>query len=124
MVINLLGNAVKFSTSGEVVLRVQAREDHQYYFEVSDTGPGIPPERQAAVFESFQQEEEGMRHGGTGLGLCICRDLVRAAGGSITVESDEGRGAVFHVVLPTAQPHAAEPTHAPQSHVDCLIETT
>ena len=65
ILINLLGNAAKFTTAGEVGLKVEALEEEgKYTFEVSDTGPGIPEERQQSIFEPFQQEEEGMRQGG------------------------------------------------------------
>jgi signal transduction histidine kinase len=71
VLINLLGNAVKFTQEGEVGLKVEARAEYRYSFAIRDTGPGIPEDKQTSIFEPFQQEDEGMRQGGTGLGLAI-----------------------------------------------------
>ena len=73
VLINLLGNAVKFTPKGEVRLKVEKRDEDQVYFEVCDAGPGIPEEKQASIFEPFHQEGAGMLQGGTGLGLAISR---------------------------------------------------
>ena len=71
---------------------------------VSDTGPGIPPEYQGAIFEPFMQVGRSLTsgHEGTGLGLAISRDLARAMGGDLTVQSKPGKGATFTLVLPPA----------------------
>ena len=111
VVINLLGNAVKFTSSGQVRLKVAAQGEDVYSFEVRDTGPGIPPEKQERIFEAFQQEEEGMRRGGTGLGLAITRAYVQMLGGQIQLESTVGEGSRFSFAL--CLPPAAEST-APQ----------
>jgi len=98
---NLLGNAVKFTERGEVVVRVALAEqgDHDVLvrFEVADTGPGVPPERQAALFEPFSQADASTTrtHGGTGLGLAICTRLAERMGGEIGVESVPGEGSRF-----------------------------
>ena len=104
VLINLLGNAVKFTPSGAVGMKVAAQGEEVYFFEVSDTGPGIPAEKQERIFEAFQQEEEGMRRGGTGLGLAITRAYVQLLGGQIRLESTVGEGSCFSfaLCLPTA----------------------
>lgn len=99
---NLLGNAVKFTEKGRVRLTVEAVESDRIRFSVADTGIGIPPERQAHVFEPFVQADASTtrRFGGTGLGLAICRRLVEAMHGSVALESRPGHGSTFHVVVP------------------------
>jgi signal transduction histidine kinase/ActR/RegA family two-component response regulator/streptogramin lyase len=101
VLINLLGNAIKFTDDGSVDCRVSVSkrldENIVLVFEIRDTGIGIPPERQQAIFESFTQAETSTtrRHGGTGLGLTISARLVRLMGGEISVVSEEGRGSTF-----------------------------
>jgi signal transduction histidine kinase/DNA-binding response OmpR family regulator len=106
VLINLLGNAVKFTPAGAVALKVAARPGEVYRFEVNDTGPGIPLEKQESIFEPFQQEEAGMRQGGTGLGLAITRAYIELLGGQIRLDSAPGKGARFSFELPL--PAAAE----------------
>ncbi|MDJ0275639.1 ATP-binding protein [Sphingomonas sp. 2R-10] len=98
---NLLSNALKFTQDGAVALSVAVSAD-RLRIAVTDTGIGIAPDRLEDVFESFQQADTSTtrRFGGTGLGLTICRNLVRAMGGDITVVSDEGRGSTFTLDLP------------------------
>ena len=100
VLINLLGNATKFTEAGEVALVLQADGDDGYRFEVRDTGPGIPVDRQQQIFQPFQQEESGLKFGGTGLGLAISRRHVELMGGTIGVESTEGKGSRFSIALP------------------------
>ena len=100
VLINLLGNAVKFTDDGQVGLTVQEQEGGQVRLEVTDTGPGIPQEQQASVFDPFQQEEAGMRQGGTGLGLAIAQRYVRAMGGDIELASSPGSGSRFSFTVP------------------------
>ncbi len=101
VLINLCGNAVKFTTRGYVRMAVQvtacAEENIRLRFDVTDTGIGIAPEAQARIFESFTQADETIidRFGGTGLGLSIARQLVQAHGGDIGVQSALGRGSTF-----------------------------
>ena len=96
---NLLGNAVKFTEAGRVMLRVEMRREGMYLFEVTDTGPGIAPEGQKAIFEPFQQEMAGVHHGGTGLGLSIARRQVDLMGGRLGLDSATGKGARFSFTL-------------------------
>jgi len=101
---NLLSNAVKHTAeNGEIVVAC-ARNDSEIRFSVSDTGPGIAPEKLEAIFQPFVQVEDtyiGDRHG-TGLGLSISRELAHAMRGEITVESEIGEGSTFTVTLPAA----------------------
>ncbi|MDP6037089.1 MAG: ATP-binding protein [Candidatus Latescibacteria bacterium] len=87
VLINLLGNAVKFTTAGRVVLNVSARPDSHFYFEVFDTGPGISQEHQAVIFDPFQQVSPVQQQEGTGLGLAIASGYVEIMGGQLEVAS-------------------------------------
>ena len=105
IVVNLVGNAIKFTDRGEVVLDVQldSQTDRSARLSVAvrDTGIGIPPDKQRAVFEAFEQVDRSTtrRFGGSGLGLAICRRLVSLMGGEISVESEFGRGSTFRFAL-------------------------
>jgi signal transduction histidine kinase/ActR/RegA family two-component response regulator len=102
---NLVGNAVKFTDRGEVVVRFAVGSEAdgmaELQFDVADTGVGIAAENQARIFESFSQEDGSTtrRYGGTGLGLAISRQLVELMGGTIGVTSEPGRGATFHFTV-------------------------
>src|SRR3984893_16082669 len=106
ILLNLIGNAVKFTETGEVVVRVESEridgERVALKFTVTDTGIGIPHEMQATIFEPFTQADASTtrRFGGTGLGLTISSRLVTLMGGSIRMESEPGRGTKFEVTLP------------------------
>jgi signal transduction histidine kinase/CheY-like chemotaxis protein/HPt (histidine-containing phosphotransfer) domain-containing protein len=115
IVLNLIGNAVKFTARGEIVLRVQKHEETEagvaLQFAVSDTGIGIPLEKQQLIFEDFTQADNSMtrQFGGTGLGLTISTRLVEAMGGRIWVESKPGVGSTFRFIAHFAvqkDPHA------------------
>jgi len=101
ILVNLLSNAIKFTEDGEVCVRVIPQEMDQEWlvarFEVSDTGIGIPTDRQNRLFQSFSQVDTSTtrKYGGTGLGLAICRSLAEAMGGEMGVESEEGSGSTF-----------------------------
>jgi CheY-like chemotaxis protein len=100
VVMNLLGNAVKFTDSGSVSVRVNLHD--RLIIQVQDTGIGISPDRQDALFQPFVQADDSTtrRFGGTGLGLSITAELVRAMGGTIHVHSLPGQGTAFQVCLP------------------------
>ena len=121
ILINLTANAVKFTDKGHVALqvRLERTEEKQTWlrFVVADTGMGIPPGAQKAIFDSFTQADgtTSRRYGGTGLGLAIVRELAQLLGGGVGVESEQGRGSRFWVNLPfeTRAPEAAEDAGAP-----------
>lgn len=99
VLINLLGNAVKYTDKGHVILRVVPEDDH-IRFEVSDTGIGIPEQDKEHIFQAFYQTENGVAKGeGTGLGLSISREFVHLMGGKLTVESIQGLGSTFAFTL-------------------------
>ncbi|MCE9521061.1 MAG: response regulator [Alphaproteobacteria bacterium] len=102
ILVNLLGNAIKFTTKGGVSLRVDAGANGETKFSVVDTGPGIPKDQLALVFERFRQVDGSTtrRHGGTGLGLTISRELVTLMRGLIGLESEVGVGTTFWMSLP------------------------
>ncbi|MEX2647721.1 MAG: ATP-binding protein [Alphaproteobacteria bacterium] len=97
---NLVDNAVRFTDRGDVVLACNRLDGDRYVFAVRDTGIGIPPELQEAVFEPFRQGEEATRRGGTGLGLTICRRQVELMGGRLGLTSQPGRGSTFSFEVP------------------------
>jgi len=106
IVMNLVGNAIKFTEQGDVVVRVELGARHSggdtLHVSVSDTGIGIPANKQAAIFDSFSQADTSTtrRFGGTGLGLSIASQLTRLMGGRIWVNSVPNIGSVFHVEIP------------------------
>jgi signal transduction histidine kinase len=101
VLMNLVGNAIKFTDTGEVAVHVSA-EDGQFRVLVSDTGPGIPEDQRERIFEEFQQVDSSPTRtkGGTGLGLAIAKRIVEMHGGRIWVESTVGKGSTFFVTLP------------------------
>jgi signal transduction histidine kinase/CheY-like chemotaxis protein/ligand-binding sensor domain-containing protein len=102
VLLNLIGNAVKFTDSGQIAIRVEAESSDEaeavLHFSVADTGIGIPAEKHSLIFEPFRQADGSTtrRYGGSGLGLGICSRLVEMMGGRIWVESEVGRGSSFH----------------------------
>jgi PAS domain S-box-containing protein len=135
VLLNLVGNAVKFTEEGEVVVHVKSdipdptsemvsdvgsgisdfSQEVVLHFEVKDTGIGIPPDQQERIFRAFEQEDTSAtrKYGGTGLGLTIAARLVALMGGTITVESTPGRGSTFAFTARFGrQPHPPEPAQA------------
>lgn len=100
--INLVGNALKFTEEGEVIIEAGRSGEHDWYFRVSDTGPGISDDKIPLLFENFRQVHSTTvsKLEGSGLGLAISRQLVALMGGTIQVDSPSGKGAVFTVTLP------------------------
>jgi signal transduction histidine kinase len=107
VLLNLVGNAIKFTDRGEVCIAARAVAN-QFLISVRDTGPGIPLEEQQRIFEEFHQVDGSSTRakGGTGLGLAIAKQIVEMHGGSIWVESTLGQGSVFHLKLPVQMPRA------------------
>lgn len=98
---NLLSNAFKFTAQGEVSLNLR-RQDDGMIIEVTDTGIGIPPHAREFIFDEFRQVDQSSKrqYGGTGLGLAIVQKLARAMGGTVTLESEVGKGSTFTVLIP------------------------
>jgi signal transduction histidine kinase/ActR/RegA family two-component response regulator len=124
ILLNFVGNAIKFTACGEVVIRAMRLKKGEgqsvwLRFEVQDTGVGIPPEKQAGIFDAFTQADSSVtrQYGGTGLGLAICKRLVELMGGQIGVYSQPGQGSCFwfEVPLPVIQENAPEETTAQPS---------
>ncbi len=103
---NLLGNAVKFTPAGGTITVRVSQEDGQMVLRVSDTGIGIPPDQHERIFERFYQVDGSIsrKYGGTGLGLALVKEIVEASGGHVYVESEEGMGSTFVIVLPALEP--------------------
>jgi signal transduction histidine kinase/ligand-binding sensor domain-containing protein/CheY-like chemotaxis protein len=120
IIINLVGNAIKFTSRGEVTLRVKYQTDDtsgaRLHFIVRDTGVGIPREKLTSIFEAFSQADSSTtrQYGGTGLGLAICSRLVQLMGGTIWADSELGRGSEFHFTVSVAARRA--PESKPPSH--------
>jgi PAS domain S-box-containing protein len=102
VLLNLLGNAIKFTAAGEVRLEIGAEAAH-LTFAVADTGPGIEPEALTEIFAAFSQTSTGAAAGGTGLGLTICDRLIARMGGVLRVKSIVGKGSRFEFTLPLVQ---------------------
>lgn len=130
ILVNLVGNAFKFTQSGSVTVRVERRPEDQVdapgrnmiRFSVEDTGIGIEADALPRLFQKFEQADAGTtrRYGGTGLGLAICRQLVELMGGTIGAASTPGRGSTFSFVLPLADgvqpPVVAQVAREPHTH--------
>jgi len=131
ILLNTLGNAIKFTDEGEVTVSVSRLPDAEtgrlrLLFEVSDTGIGIAPEQQEAVFRPFFQVEDMARrhHGGTGLGLAICQRLVSLMGGSMGLQSALGEGTTIRFELPfDPAPAAASQASMPQSPAQAQLRS-
>ncbi len=123
VLINLVGNAIKFTPSGEVVVRVKLLDERDdrttIRFEVVDTGVGVAPEVQVRLFQRFSQADgsTSRRYGGTGLGLAICKSIVDLMGGEVGLESEPGKGSTFWftVPFPKLHPEQVSPDPTPRS---------
>ena len=102
ILINLLGNALKFTTQGYVILDVTRTENNGIQFEIKDSGSGIPEDAQASLFDAFSQVDgtHTRAHGGTGLGLAICNQLVQLLGGTLKLNSKLNEGSRFYFEIP------------------------
>ncbi len=112
--INLVNNAIKFTNTGHVHVKVSLHHDgakHLIHLAVEDTGIGIPQSRQAAIFDSFTQGDGSTtrEYGGTGLGLAVTKQLTQLLNGELSLTSEEGQGSVFSLVIPTGVDIAASP---------------
>ena len=125
ILLNLAGNAVKFTEHGGVGLRVTRADASLLRFDIADTGPGVPAERRAAIFEDFEQADNSTTrlHGGTGLGLAISKRLAERMGGSLVLApASEARGSLFSIVLPLpAEVNVAPPPPPAMADLRALI---
>ncbi len=117
ILINLLGNAIKFSERGNISIQLRCPDPNQpdkLHFIVADEGIGIPLSQQSQLFSAFTQADSSTtrRYGGSGLGLAICKRLLEMMGGQIWLESESGKGSRFHFELPLPASHAATDGHA------------
>ncbi|MFV2058362.1 MAG: PhnD/SsuA/transferrin family substrate-binding protein, partial [Thiohalomonadales bacterium] len=112
ILINLLGNAIKFTIKGRVSLHCKQVEPNCYQFDIVDSGPGIPDDERAELFTPFSQTKSGIDHGGTGLGLAIAKKQLELMGGKLELLPDDGKGAHFRMLLslPAGDVTAVKPT--------------
>ena len=124
IIVNLVGNALKFTETGGVAVTVSTQKD-MMEIRVQDTGPGIPQGAAGRIFNDFEQADNGLarKHGGAGLGLAISKRLAEALDGDLTVESEPGHGAVFRLVLPL-NGKAAQPCPEKARASGAIIATT
>ncbi len=127
LLLNLVGNAIKFTNQGEVFLSAridQTQERARLVIDIKDTGTGIPEEKQQSIFEAFQQADNSItrQFGGTGLGLSISKQLAVAMGGDITVKSTPGEGSTFTVTIDVGHLDETKMLEAPQA--DGLASST
>jgi anti-sigma regulatory factor (Ser/Thr protein kinase) len=122
---NLLANAIKFTPTGSITVTANQTDAQKIEITVADTGVGIPEDQLETVFEAFHQVNNGMSRefGGAGLGLAICRNIMTALGGQISVTSMVGRGSVFRLTLPVVAQQAEAVVSGPQPHHTAPVST-
>ncbi len=125
---NLISNAFKFTKDGSITIKIAPSEDKDFKISVIDTGIGIAKDKQEVIFKAFTQAEGGTSRefGGTGLGLSISRELAKLLGGYIEIESEEGEGSAFSVVLPNLQSDDIEqlftkPIETPEKKTEIIV---
>ncbi|MBV9701124.1 MAG: response regulator [Methylobacteriaceae bacterium] len=123
VLMNLAGNAVKFTDAGGVGVSVGRAGAETIRFAVADTGPGVPEDRRAAIFAEFEQGDgsAARHHGGTGLGLAICKRLIERMGGEITLHSHEGAGSVFAFTVPLTAAELPQTSSALDGHRALIV---
>ncbi len=128
VLLNLVGNAIKYTDSGGVILRARLAsqeqiEEAQIRFEVEDSGPGISPEDCQRIFSPFVQGSQVSAQAGTGLGLAICKQYVELMGGQIGITSQPGKGSVFYFSIPVSVlPSVAEPEEPKYGRIVGLVQ--
>jgi signal transduction histidine kinase/CheY-like chemotaxis protein len=124
VLINILGNAVKFTEKGTIELRVSGVNSGELKFEVVDTGIGISEENQKIIFEEFRQIDgtSTRRYGGTGLGLAICKKIADLMNGSISVESRKGKGSTFSFTIPLVVVEHKKKEVIPRLNIEKLVK--
>ncbi|HSD63579.1 MAG TPA: ATP-binding protein, partial [Ignavibacteriaceae bacterium] len=124
VLINLLGNAVKFTHQGTIELKISTVENNELKFDVTDTGIGISEEDQKIVFEEFRQIDgtTTRKYGGTGLGLAICKKIADLMNGSISVQSEKGKGSTFTFTIPLVVVEQKKKEVIPHLNVEKLIK--
>ena len=105
---NLMSNAIGFSPAGETVTLTAERRKNEVVFRVADKGPGIPGDIQERVFDRFESHHLGSSHRGAGLGLSIVRSLMALHGGTVSIDSEPGRGTIVTCTFPVHAPAARE----------------
>lgn len=124
VLINLLGNAIKFTENGFVELRVSSIDNKQLKFDVIDSGIGVSEEDQAIIFEEFRQLDASTtrKYNGTGLGLAICRKIAEMLSGNLTIKSELGKGSTFTFTVPLSFVKISEVPKAAKINVQTLIK--
>ena len=124
VLINLLGNAVKFTEDGAVELKISKVENNELRFEVIDSGIGISDEDQKIIFEEFRQIDGSTtrKYGGTGLGLAICKKIAELMNGSISVKSQRGKGSTFTFIIPLVVVEQRKKEVIPHLNIEKLIK--
>jgi PAS domain S-box-containing protein len=125
VLVNLIGNAIKFTANGGITINVQIQEghkpnNHKISIQVKDTGIGIPHDKLQTIFEKFTQADNSTtrKYGGTGLGLTICKALIEKMGGTISVSSDFGNGSCFEITLELPKSHKEQTISFEPTKVD------